>query len=68
MTNGKTVLLASQGPGAERCFLGLTLERSNASDLPLQSCFSEQKGEKVLPFTGGTSPHVAQRKERDARV
>lgn len=68
MTNGKTVLLASWDPGAECCFLGLTLERSDASDSPLGSCFSEHKGEKVLPFPGNTSPPVAWRKGGGVRV
>lgn len=68
MTNGKTVLLASQDPGAECCFLGLTPERSNASDSPEGSCFLEHKGEKVLPFLGYISPCVAWKKGRDVRV
>lgn len=50
MTNGKTVLLASWDPGAECCFLGLALERSDASDSPLGSCFSEHKGGRCFLF------------------
>lgn len=64
----QNVLMASQDPGAECCFLGLTLERSNASDSPQGSCFSEHKGEKVLPFPGYTSLRVAWKKGRDVRV
>lgn len=48
MANGKTLLLASEAPRSECC--GLNLERSNASGVTLGSCFSEHKGEKVVPL------------------
>lgn len=48
VASGKTVLLAPPAPKTERC--GLNLERSDASGLTLGSCFSECKGEKVVPL------------------
>lgn len=47
MANGKTVL-ASQAPRTECC--GLNWERSDASGVTPGSCFSEHKGEKVVPL------------------
>lgn len=48
MANGNTVLLASQAPRTECC--GLNLERCDASGVTPGSCFSEHKGEKVVPL------------------
>lgn len=48
MANGRTVLLASKNPRSECC--GPNLERSGVSGVTLGRCFSEHKGEKVVPL------------------